>query len=91
MGAQRRWDLESFQAVVGSPWQRKPDGPREEADAQALWVDHLPGLVPHPEETDAPVRRRLMAAKEVFFKLGFTQSCAACRTIIHGHMCEAHS
>ena len=34
--------------------QRKPDDPREEADAQARWVDHVPGLVTDPEETEAP-------------------------------------
>ena len=39
MGAHRRWDRESLQAVVGLPWQRKPDDPREEADARARWVD----------------------------------------------------
>ena len=91
MGAHRRWDCESLQAVVGLPWQRKPDDPREEADAQARWVDHVPGLVTDPEETEAPARRRLMLRREDFFKLGFTEGCAACRAIIHGHKCGAHS
>ena len=64
MGAHRRWDRETPQAVVGLPWQRKPDDPREEAGAQARWVDHAPGLVTDPEETEAPARRRLMLRRE---------------------------
>ena len=91
MGAHRRWDRESLQAVVGLPWQRKPDDPREEVDAQARWVDHVPGLVTDPEETEAPARRRLLLRREDFFKLGFTEGGAACRAIIHGHRCGAHS
>ena len=91
MGAHRRWDRESPQAVVGLPWQRKPNDPREEADAQARWVDHVPCLVTDPEETEAPARRRLILRREDFFKLGFTEGCAACRAIIHGHQCGAHS
>ena len=91
MGAHRRWDRESIQAVVGLPWERKPDDPREEADAQARRVDHVPGLVTDPEKTEAPARRRLMLRREDFFKLGFTEGCATCRAIIHGHKCGANS
>ena len=91
MGAHRRWDRESLQAVVGLSWQRKPDDHREEADAQARWADHVSGLVTDPEETEAPARRRLMLRRDDFFKLGFTEGCAACRAIIHGHKYGAHS
>ena len=41
--------------------------------AKARWVDQKLGLVTDPEETEAPVRRRLMLRRENFFKLGFTK------------------